>query len=203
VSAGEANVVVLDRDGTIIVDRHYLDGPEQVEFLPNAAAGLRLLCARGYRLIIVTSQSGVGRGLLSLQQLEMVHERLCRMVHDAGARIERIYYCPHTPQENCDCRKPRLGLLLRAAEELGFEPSTTTVVGDKPSDIEFGLRAGATTILVGPRGGASDYGCVPDLIAADLWQAARQIIAERPASRLPRFVAAQPPNRRYGFGDRE
>jgi len=170
-------VVILDRDGTIVIDRHYLRDPAGLEFLPGAAQGLRMLHARGHRLVLVTNQSGIGRGLLSLAQLEAIHERFRQMMDAEGAPLAAIYFCPHAPQADCACRKPRSALFWRAAAELGFEPAEAVVVGDKASDVEFGQRVGARTILIAaqPGAGAPAEGPQPDFIAADLVGAADAI----------------------------
>jgi D-glycero-D-manno-heptose 1,7-bisphosphate phosphatase len=171
-SNASGKVVILDRDGTIVVDRGYLADPAGLEFLPGAAEGLRLLHQRGCRLVVITNQSGVGRGLFSLGRLQEMNSRLEDMVRLRDARIERIYYCPHRPEENCPCRKPQTKLLMDAARELGFEPAKAVVIGDKSADIEFGRRAGASTMLISSDGlssdgkrTAADY-VVPDLLAA-------------------------------------
>jgi D-glycero-D-manno-heptose 1,7-bisphosphate phosphatase len=170
-------IVILDRDGTIVVDRHYLSDPAGLEFLPGAVEGLQSLHAQGHRLILITNQSGIGRGLVTLGQLEAIHERLRAMMSAAGAPLEAIYYCPHAPEADCECRKPRTALISRAAAELGFEPSEAVVIGDKVSDIDFGHRVGATTILISPEPATSSGGEGPkaDYVAADLVQAADRI----------------------------
>lgn len=154
-------VVVLDRDGTINIDRHYISDPGQLEFLPGAASGLKRLQAMGCRIVIVTNQSGVGRGYFSLEDLERVHRRLREMIAELGVAIEGIYFCPHRPEEGCACRKPGTALMEQAAKELGFDPAQSVVVGDKVSDIEFGRAAGARTLLISPE--------MPDLNAAAEW----------------------------------
>jgi D-glycero-D-manno-heptose 1,7-bisphosphate phosphatase len=141
-------VVLLDRDGTIVIDREHLSDPAGLEFLPGAADGLQQLHELGYRLVVVTNQSGVGRGLFPLDRLVAMNARLTEMVRSIGAELAAIYYCPHAPDVGCACRKPATGLLLQAAADLGFEPSSAIVIGDKLSDVEFGRRAGAMTILV-------------------------------------------------------
>jgi D-glycero-D-manno-heptose 1,7-bisphosphate phosphatase len=168
-------VVILDRDGTLVVDRGYLDDPAGLTFLPGAAAGLRFMREQGYRLVVITNQSGVGRGLFPVSRLHAIHDRLKEMVRDAGATLDGIYFCPHLPDAGCACRKPAGGLMMQAAAELGFELSSVVVIGDKASDIEFGQRLGAPAILVagpeslhGPRG-------EPDVVVADLLQAAHFI----------------------------
>jgi D-glycero-D-manno-heptose 1,7-bisphosphate phosphatase len=186
-------VVILDRDGTIVVDRNYLADPQGLQFLPGAAEGLRRLHQDGYRLVVISNQSGVGRGLFSLERLQHINARLAQMVSAAGARIDGIYCCPHRPDEHCDCRKPQTGLLQQAAHELRFDPRKAFVVGDKGSDIELGRRVGATTVLIsthahhgGRHGGKHSQEPAPlaaDYAAADLQEAA-QIIERLQAARL-------------------
>ncbi len=166
--------VVLDRDGTLIVHRPYLSHPDQVELIPGAAAALHLLRARGHGLVLVTNQSGVGRGYLDQAQLARIHARVCSLLAIGGAHLDGIYFCPHTPDDGCLCRKPQPGLLQRAAAELGFAPAESIVVGDNACDIELGQRVGATTILVRTGYGAqvAAQGLVqPDHVAADIRQA--------------------------------
>ncbi len=180
-------VVVLDRDGTIVVDRGYLDDPDGLEFLPGAAPSLRSLHESGHRLVIVTNQSGIGRGLFSLDRLQAIHERLLLMVRREGADLERIYFCPHAPQDACSCRKPQTGLLLQAAADLGFDPASAIVVGDKQSDVEFGWRAGATTFLLSAPGApAAAAGPPPDFVVADLPAVVRAIRGFGPSAQPPR-----------------
>jgi D-glycero-D-manno-heptose 1,7-bisphosphate phosphatase len=168
-------VVVLDRDGTIVIDREYLSDPAGLEFMPGAAEGLRELHELGYRLVIATNQSGVGRGMYSLDRLHEIHGRLTDMVRAAGAPLAGIYYCPHAPEAGCSCRKPATGLLIQAAADLGFEPSSAIVIGDKLTDIEFGQRAGATTILLSTRGLPDGATVEPNFIVGNLLEAARTI----------------------------
>lgn len=178
---GEADrVVILDRDGTIVVDRGYLSDPTGLEFESGASAGLKWLCSHGYRLVVITNQSGVGRGYFSLERLEAMNARLNAMVENAGARLERIYSCPHVPDAGCACRKPALGLMTRAAADLGFNPAAVVVIGDKESDVEFGHRAGAATILIAAAGRRAQILSKPDLIAPNLMEAARAVTSPRP-----------------------
>ncbi len=171
-------VVILDRDGTVVLDRGYLSDPAGLEFEPGAAEGMRLLYAQGYRLIVVTNQSGVGRGFFALERVLAMNERLHVMVEAAGAKLAGIYVCPHAPEAGCACRKPEQGLMLQAAAELGFDPASAVVIGDKESDIEFGLRAGAKTVLIAARPPGSPSRVVPHVIAPNLIEAARAVIEE-------------------------
>jgi D-glycero-D-manno-heptose 1,7-bisphosphate phosphatase len=170
-------VILLDRDGTIVVDRGYLDNAAGLEFLPGAADGLRLLYTQGYRLVVITNQSGIGRGMFPIERLHEMNARLSAMVSEAGARLEGIYFCPHAPEENCDCRKPAPGLITQAAAELKFDPKTAVVIGDKDSDIESGRRAGTATVLISPGKSVSRSRIRADAVAADLIGAACAVLA--------------------------
>jgi len=167
----EPRVIVLDRDGTMVIDRHYLDDPDGLEFEPNAAAGLRRMYERGHRLVVITNQSGIGRGLFSAERLAAIHARLETMVQQIGAELAGIYFCPHTPEEGCACRKPGSELLLQAAADLGFDPADSVVIGDKMSDVEFGAWLGAMTVLISPQSDVPRQPR-PDKVAADLLEAA-------------------------------
>jgi len=174
-----AKVVILDRDGTMVIDRGYLDDPAGLEFLPGAAAGLRSLYSRGYRLVVISNQSGVGRGLFPIERVYAMNAQLERMAEAAGFRLEHIYFCPHAPDAGCECRKPALGLMTQAAAELGFDPAAAIVIGDKESDVEFGRRAGALTILIGIPGARPAPTPAPDYIVENLQQAADIIESRR------------------------
>jgi D-glycero-D-manno-heptose 1,7-bisphosphate phosphatase len=170
--------VVLDRDGTVIVERHYLSDPEQVELIPGAAEGLRRLAAYGLGLVLLTNQSAVGRGWLGLDTLEEVHRRMKQLLEREDVRLAGIYVCPHAPDEGCNCRKPLAGLLERAAAELDFAPAECFVIGDKACDIDLGRRAGATTFLVRTGYGAelaAAGAASADYVVDDLAAAAKMI----------------------------
>jgi D-glycero-D-manno-heptose 1,7-bisphosphate phosphatase len=139
---------LLDRDGTIIEDRHYLSDPGGVKLLPGVGQSLRGLADLGLILVVVTNQSGIGRGLFSGKQAQAVHEEMVRQLARECVLIENIYVCPHAPEEGCRCRKPAPGLVEKAVRELGFSPEESFVFGDRECDIELGQRVGATTFLV-------------------------------------------------------
>lgn len=170
-------VVLLDRDDTIVVDRGYLDNAAGLEFLPGAAEGLRLLYAQGYRLVVISNQSGIGRGKFPLERIHEMNARLTEMVAEAGATLDGIYFCPHAPKDHCNCRKPAPGLILMAASELGFDPKAAVVIGDKGSDIECGRRVGATTVLISTAKATSRSRIKADAVAADLVGAACAVFA--------------------------
>jgi D-glycero-D-manno-heptose 1,7-bisphosphate phosphatase len=170
--------VVLDRDGTIIVERHYLSDPRQIEFLPGAIKGLRQMLAMGLGLVVVTNQSAVGRGFFDEAHLDLIHGRLCGLLETEGIHLEGIYFCPHRPEIDCSCRKPKPELLERAARELDFDLQASFVIGDKPADIEMGRQVRATTFLV-RTGYSADFvdnpAVVPDYVTNDLCGAAQTI----------------------------
>jgi D-glycero-D-manno-heptose 1,7-bisphosphate phosphatase len=170
--------VLLDRDGTIIIEREYLSDPEQVELTQGASEALRRLQDIGLGLAVVTNQSGVGRGYFDAGRVELVHEKMSALLAAEGAHLDGIYVCPHTPEDGCLCRKPNTGLAEMAAKDLGFDLGAVFVIGDKRSDIEMGQQIGARTILVRTGYGAevaSSRTVSPDFIVDDLKAAVQTI----------------------------
>lgn len=169
---------MLDRDGTINVEKRYLSSPEQLDLLPGAAEGIRDLRRLGVGVVVITNQSAIGRGYFGQDTLNLIHARLLQLLAEAGAIVDAIYVCPHTPDEGCDCRKPAPGLALRASADFQADLTGSFVVGDKECDIGLGKRVGATTILVRTGYGRdwvgeNDVG--PDYIVEDLLEASRLI----------------------------
>ena len=167
--------VLLDRDGTIIKERHYLSDPQQVELVANATQGLRLMQEMNLGLVGITNQSAIGRGFFDEVRLEQIHQRMGELLSAEAVYLDGIYYCPHTPADDCQCRKPRVDLVYRAAKALEFTPHESFVIGDKPCDIELGQGVGATTFLVRTGYGAqfaNDKTVNPDYVVDDLWEAA-------------------------------
>lgn len=160
--------VFLDRDGTIIEDVGYISDPEQVQLMRGAPAALRSLAGVGWPLIVVSNQSGVGRGLISPEQANSVHERFVQLLASSQVSLSASYYCFHLPSDNCNCRKPGTGLLERASRDHAIELSMSVVVGDKVSDVEAGVACGCRCFLVGasPSEGCSDWSVVPELGSA-------------------------------------
>ncbi|MCX6626023.1 MAG: HAD family hydrolase [Candidatus Solibacter sp.] len=166
--------VALDRDGTLIVEKNYLSDPSQVELLPTVLEGLTRLRRAGFGLLVVSNQSGVGRGYFSLDDVARVNARLAEL---AGP-FDGIYVCPHLPDAGCRCRKPKPGLLEKAARELGFDLANCFVVGDKASDVELARQAGGKAILVTTGYGAGHLAsgqAKPDHVAATFLAAAEWI----------------------------
>ena len=144
--------IFLDRDGTLMADKHYLSDPAGVELLPQAAAGLRLLQQAGCPLVVLTNQSGLRRGYFDAQALQAVNQRLETLLRAEGVRLAGIWHCPHSPEDRCDCRKPAPGLALAAVEALGLGDSLrlgrVVSVGDKCSDVRLGQKLGGRGVLV-------------------------------------------------------
>ena len=147
-SISKRPAIFFDRDGTLIYDRSYMSKPEQVELLPGAIELLALVSSYGYFTVVVSNQSGVGRGLMTEQEATAVHSRFEELLARAGVSVGASLYCPHAPENNCECRKPGPGLLIRAAAEHELDLSSSFMVGDKESDWEAGVAAGCTSILL-------------------------------------------------------
>jgi histidinol-phosphate phosphatase family protein len=155
---------LLDRDGTINLkapDDAYVTSPADVHLLPGAAAAIRRLNDAGRRVIVVTNQRAVARGLMSMEQLDAVHARLTELLGTEGARLDGILVCPHE-RDACDCRKPEPGLLLRAVDEHGVDLDDAVMVGDSRTDIQAGKAAGVATIKLG------EHDDLADVVAVDL-----------------------------------
>lgn len=178
--------VFLDRDGTLIHNYHYCRDPRLVRLLPGVGPALRTLAQAGYRLIVVTNQSGIARGYLTERDLAAVHDRLRRLLAVEGVTLHAIYYCPHHPNGlragyagRCLCRKPEPGLLLRAAAEWGISLRHSWYIGDVLADIEAGNRAGCRTVLLdlGTEPVPDRRVQTPSFVARNLPHAARLILA--------------------------
>ena len=142
--------IFLDRDGVLIENRpDYVRDWSQVNILPEAIRALSNSTLKNYKVIIVTNQSAVGRGLMSLETANEINEQLVNLIHQQGGKLDAVYICPHRPEENCLCRKPKPGLLLRAANDLSLDLSRSWMIGDAWSDLQAGQMAGVRqSILV-------------------------------------------------------
>jgi D-glycero-D-manno-heptose 1,7-bisphosphate phosphatase len=183
--------IFLDRDGTIIEAVHYLADPEKVRLLPGAAEAIRALRAAGYVCVVISNQSAIGRGMLSVERLFEIHQEMCRQLAAHGAELDGFYFCPAVPASEDRTaidhheRKPAPGMLQRAAEELGLDLSSSWMIGDMVSDVLAGLNAGcrgAIFVCCG-QGRAEDLaGLDKVIVVADL-AAASQHILESHSSR--------------------
>ncbi|MCS7207296.1 MAG: HAD family hydrolase [Dehalococcoidia bacterium] len=145
---GGRRAVFLDRDGTLIEDIPYLRDPEQVRLLPGAGEALAILQRKGFALVVVSNQSGIGRGLVRPEELQAVHRRLEERLLAYGVRLDGAFYCPHAPWEGCTCRKPQPGLLLQAAQQLNLDLKQSFLVGNADTDIAAGKSVGCRTVLL-------------------------------------------------------
>ncbi|HLB48421.1 MAG TPA: HAD-IIIA family hydrolase [Anaerolineales bacterium] len=141
--------IFLDRDGVIIANHpDYVRSWADVSFIPRALETLATMAGSPYAVVIVTNQAGVGRGLIPLAEAVSINERVRDEIVRAGGRVDGLYLCPHTGADNCDCRKPRPGMLLRAARELRLDLSRSWMVGDALTDLQAGEAAGVRPLLV-------------------------------------------------------
>ena len=187
---GARRAVLLDRDGTLTVEGEWLTRAQDLELVPGAARALARLSAQGFLLVLVTNQSAVARGLITLDELRVIHDELQARLSAEGAHLDAIYSCPHHPSEGrgawrveCECRKPRPGLLRQAERELGLDLARSYVVGDAARDLEAGRAAGVPGLLVATGKGRSEIellrarGEEPLAFVADLPAAAEWILA--------------------------
>jgi D-glycero-D-manno-heptose 1,7-bisphosphate phosphatase len=150
-------LIALDRDGVINEDSpNYIRSPEEWIPIPSSLEAIVQLTAGGYPVVVVTNQSGVGRKYFSLDTLEAIHEKMLRAVRAAGGEIAYIFYCPHTPEDDCDCRKPKPGLLLQAAASFNILPSDILMIGDAFRDILAAKNCGAQAIFLNNSGKTED-----------------------------------------------
>ena len=176
--------VFLDRDGTIIQERDYLSDPAAIELIPGAAWAIRLINRLGLPAVVVSNQSGVGRGYFPASTVEEIDRRLRLLLEQEGAFLDGIYFCPHLPDAGCACRKPEPGMLKMAAEELRIDLPSSYLAGDKAADIEAIHRLGGKGILVLTGYGRGEQGgALADFVAQDLLEAAYWILVQEGAKR--------------------
>lgn len=179
--------VFLDRDGTIVEDVGIIREAQQLSFLPGAVEALRLL-GRKFRLFVVTNQAGIAGGALTHDQLRSVHSHLTADLRRHGVEIERFFYCPHARTDDCECIKPKPHFLDVARREYGIDLAASWAIGDHPHDVEFAARGGARGIYVLTGHGRKHLPELApgNLVAADLWDAARIILGREEAVRADR-----------------
>lgn len=179
--------VFIDRDGVIIEDRNYAHKVQDLTFIPHSLTALRTLSSTDLAIIIVTNQSGIARGIFTEEEYHAFTDYLLVRLKDEGVRIDAVYYCPHHPREGvgeyraiCECRKPGIAMLEKAASEFNIDLKGSWLVGDKISDIKAGADAGTRTVLVATGYGGKDteYSAEPDFRAADLNDAIDIILKE-------------------------
>ncbi len=181
--------VFLDRDNTIIDDPGYLSDPAGVKLLPGVELAIKSFAQAGFKVVVVTNQSGIARGMLTEQMLDEIHDEMRRRLTAKGARIDGIYYCPYHPEgtvesyaKDSEMRKPRPGMLLKAAKEMNIDLAASWMIGDSPRDIEAGKRAGCKTIRIrlpkNKTNGQPDEPDNADFYVRNLVDAARVVMRE-------------------------
>jgi D-glycero-D-manno-heptose 1,7-bisphosphate phosphatase len=145
------NAIFLDRDGTIGIGTptfERVDSLDKVELLPNSIEALSILATLDYSVFIITNQAGLSEGLIGLEDFEEINNKLLSLITPSGIKIEKTFVCPHTENDNCECRKPKPKLILDAAREFDIDLSSSWIIGDRPTDVETGVNAGTHKILV-------------------------------------------------------
>jgi D-glycero-D-manno-heptose 1,7-bisphosphate phosphatase len=184
-----SRAVFIDRDGTLNEDIGYVSAPDELVIYPWAAEAVRLINESGLLTVVITNQSGIARGMYSEATLGSIHSRMIEELARKGARIDAVYYCPHHPDVGdaryrtaCECRKPRTGMLDRAAREHDVDLARSFVIGDKASDIKLAENAGARAALVLTGYGRETFAhpdhwpCAPEFVAENLLEAVKRIL---------------------------
>ncbi len=189
--------VFLDRDGVINENRNndYVKKWDEFKFLPGVREAIKTLTDADWNIVVVSNQAGIGWGAMPVQSVEQINARMIEEVEECGGRIKAIYYCPHRPDEGCDCRKPKSGLFLQAAREHGIDLPGSYLIGDSLSDIQAAARVGCTTILVKTGRGkeslekCQQWSIEPDYVAHDLAEAAGLVLAIDRTSSRKKYVS--------------
>jgi D-glycero-D-manno-heptose 1,7-bisphosphate phosphatase len=188
--------VFIDRDGTLTEEVGYVNHPRRIRLLPRSAEAIRRLNAAGVAAVVATNQAGLARGYFSAEVLKAANDEMLRQLKEEGARLDGVYVCTHHPTEgaepyrtDCDCRKPKPGMLHRAARELGLDLAASAMIGDKASDLDCGRVVGAQTILVLTGYGLGDweyrrhsFRVPPDHVAMDLLDAVEWVLERKVAA---------------------
>jgi len=185
--------IFLDRDGTVNIDTSYINRADEIKLFAGAGEAISIFNQAGYLVILVTNQSGIGRGYFQEDALHDIHQRLCELIAKDGGKIDQIYYSPYYEQasedryqERPEWRKPQPGMLFHAAQEFDIDLKNSVMIGDRKSDIIAGKRAGTATALVLTGDGPNDWPKLhgsedqPDYVFPDLRAAARYLCAENP-----------------------
>jgi D-glycero-D-manno-heptose 1,7-bisphosphate phosphatase len=178
-----AKFVLLDRDGVINLDSDdYIKSPDEWQPIPCSLEAIAELFRGGYRIVVITNQSGISRGLLDLDMLAEIHSKMHRRVDRFGGRIEAVYFCPHAPEDHCDCRKPKPGLLQQFASDYRVSLENIPFIGDSYRDIQAGIAAGASPFLVKTGKGLITLAAHPEInvpVFENLYDATRYILSKQ------------------------
>lgn len=148
--------VLVDRDDTLCPDVPYCNDPAKIHVFPDVPASIKRLNDAGYLVLMITNQSGVGRGYFTLERMHEVNAEAVRQSEVEGGKIADVFYCPHKPDDKCNCRKPEIGMGLKAIEKYDLDPKQCWMIGDHDKDMEFGRRLGMSTVQVSKEVSFSD-----------------------------------------------
>lgn len=171
-------LVLIDRDGTLNFNKHYLSDPAQLELIPRAAEAVKLLRELNLKVVVVTNQSAIGRKMFDEARLKEIHEQLDKLLAAEKTKIDAVYFCPHVPEDNCNCRKPLPQLAQQGALDFNADLKKAFVIGDNECDVELGKNIEATTILVRTGHGTKteqNGNVQPDYTVANIYEAAKLI----------------------------
>ena len=171
--------VFIDRDGVINKDLgKYVTHPDEFDFIPGVVEALKKLHKSEFKSIVVTNQGGIGRGAYTKQDVEDIHKKMCNLLKEESVKIDSIYYCPHYPDDTCECRKPKIGMVKQAVKEHLIDPEESFFIGDKTSDVKAGKDAGCKTFLVktGYAGKDNRHDVEPDFVVSNLLEAVNMIL---------------------------
>jgi histidinol-phosphate phosphatase family protein len=182
--------VFIDRDGTLIREKNYLRRVKDIQLIKGSVEALQLLRGAGFKLILITNQSGIGRGYFTEKKLLQIHDSFQKLLTKKGIPLDAIYYCPHHPEAGCDCRKPNLGMIKRACREHRLDPKRSYSIGDHSGDFLIGQRMGGKGIFLLTGHGRKEMAKIersegrlaPDFIARNMVAAAKYIVAQKNGS---------------------
>jgi histidinol-phosphate phosphatase family protein len=174
-------VVFLDRDGVISKDSpEHIKSWEEFHFLPHVKEAIKILTEHEFNIIIITNQSVIARGMTSVEELNQMHINMIKEIEKEGGKIVDIYYCPHHPDDKCNCRKPAPGMLIKAIKDHHINPKKSFMIGDRMMDVKVGKKVGTRTIIIpstlGLKEMKEEKNIKPDYIAKDLYDASKWII---------------------------
>lgn len=174
-------VVFLDRDGVISKDSpDHIKSWEEFHFLPYTKEAIKILTENGFNIIVITNQSVIARGMTTVKELEQMHANMIKEIEKEGGKIIDIYYCPHHPDDKCNCRKPAPGLLIKAMKDYKVDPKKSFMIGDRMMDVKVGKKVGTRTIIIpstlGLKEMKEEKNIKPDYIAKNLYDASKWII---------------------------
>ena len=171
--------IFIDRDGVINKDLgKYVTKPDEFEFIPGSVEALKKLHDSDFKVLIITNQGGIGKGTYTEKDVKDIHQKMHNLLGENGIELDGVYFCPHHPDGDCDCRKPRLGMIMKAIKEHDIDPKRSFFIGDKTTDVKAGKDIGCKTFLVQTGYAGKDNRCdvEPDFVVSDLLEAVNMIL---------------------------